>query len=173
MKKRGKSSTIGTDLKEVLVRLKSDSEALQDLILLMEGRLYKEAFFMLRDHTDAKAAVNWTFYKLWAKSDMYTEDRPSLPYVLSVIRNYCRDIWRAGSRKIKTLSLSDLPELYISPANYTEELVIDLALNKEEARIAKKICLDRRTISEIEESDSVSPDTSLKILVKLEEAISG
>jgi len=102
---------IGKQLRELLIQLKEDPEAIRRLMDLMSDRFYKEAFKSLQDHEEAEDAVNLAFFKLWNKADLYRPERPALPYVLSVIRNYCRDVWRSRQRKPKPTSLYDNQDL--------------------------------------------------------------
>jgi len=157
--------------------MKTDPEALQDLIDLMGERLHNEAYYYLKDPFEAEAAVNYAFFKLWNKAHMYTEDRPSLPYVLSVLRNYCRDVWRAHKRKPKPISLGegvndgafskDFRDVSIG---YTEDLVIELALSKEDAEVARKICLLGFTKSELK-AEGISAEKVRAVLSKLKGAL--
>lgn len=112
-----RSRTTGKELKEILLRLRQDPEAIYRLINLMGERLYKEAYKSLQDHGEAEDAVNLAYFKLWNKADQYKSEKPALPYVLSVIRNYCRDIWRSRQRKPKPSSLYDFvnPNSLVSP----------------------------------------------------------
>lgn len=171
MRQMRRASSISKKLREVLIRLKTNPEALKDLVLLIGTRLYKEAFRSLKDSMEAESATNHALYKLASRAGFYKENRPPLPYVISVLRNHCRDIWRSRRKKIRPNHIGDDTELYISPANYSEELVLYMALNKEEFRIAKKICLDRISPEELEESEGVSQETSLEILKKLKKAL--
>jgi DNA-directed RNA polymerase specialized sigma24 family protein len=165
MRPRGDPS-IGKKLREILIRLKVDPEALHDLMAMMEDRLYKEAYHRLKDPLEAEGAVNYAFFKLWDKAHMYSEVDPALPYVLSVLRNYCRDIWRSERRKPKVQSLFDNCDLHSGTTNYTEELVIDLALNKKDAGVAKKICLDRLSGRELRDA-GVSAERAREVIAKL------
>ena len=95
-------------LKPILVALKTDQSKIYDLMDLMKDRFTAEANKYLGDHHEAESAVNFVFFKLCSKAWRYTEDRPALPYAISVLRNYCRDILRKRKKTIKTVSLETL-----------------------------------------------------------------
>ncbi len=81
--------------------------ALHQLIDTMKDRLIYEARRFLKDRDEASAAVNFIFAKLWNKSHLFKEDRPATPYIISALRNLCRDILAKRKRTIKTVSMSE------------------------------------------------------------------
>lgn len=85
--------------------MKDDPSEIYALIGLMEKRFLYEALRYLGDQQEAEAACNYAIFRLWSKAKQFNEDRPALPYAISVLRNHCRDILRKRSKTIKTVSL--------------------------------------------------------------------
>jgi RNA polymerase sigma factor (sigma-70 family) len=115
-------------LKGILLEMKTGDKdtALIQLIDFMEPRLYSEALKFLRDTHEASAAVNYVWAKLWNKAHQFNDSRPAMPYVISVLRNLCRDIIRKKQNSIKTVDIDARPKL---PRNsyleHTSDFYID------------------------------------------------
>ena len=93
-------------LKKILIELKTEdidakNVVLQELIEFMQPRLYSEALRFLRDEHEAEATVNYVFAKLFFKAIQFNEERAAMPYVISVLRNMCRDILKMKFNKFK------------------------------------------------------------------------
>jgi DNA-directed RNA polymerase specialized sigma24 family protein len=72
---------------------------------LMKVRLTQEAWKFLGDRDEADGAVNFIFAKLYRRAEGYNESRPATPYVISCLRNLCRDIISKRKRTIRTVSI--------------------------------------------------------------------
>lgn len=71
----------------------------------MHTRFEREAFSYLKSKEEADEAVNSVYEKLWRKAGLFNNQRPPLPYVISVLRNHCRDVIRKKNRRIECISL--------------------------------------------------------------------
>lgn len=117
-------------LKGILLEMKTGDRdaALIELISFMEPRLYSEALKFLRDTQEAAGAVNYVWAKLWNKAHQFNDSKPAMPYVISVLRNLCRDILRKKSNSIKTVDIAERSKLprnsYLEHTNdfYLDEL---------------------------------------------------
>ena len=100
------------ELREILIRLKDgESDSLRALMVLLKERLSSEATKMLNDEHLAESATNYVFFRLWYRATFYREDKPPMPYVISVLRNHCRDILRTRAFKNRPISIEDLGDM--------------------------------------------------------------
>jgi DNA-directed RNA polymerase specialized sigma24 family protein len=165
-------SLVSKELKKILVHLKDKPDNISKLTKLMSGRLYDEAFRYLGDHHQSIEAVNHTLSRLWEKSGNYSEERPALPYVLSVLRNRCRDILRARDKKHKSVSIDSIPEPSYLTCAYSEEFLIDSDLSGWDWEVARKICLDRMSLLEIQQELNLSPEQLTRVIESIRATLS-
>lgn len=114
-------------LKGILMEMKTGDRdaALISLIEFMEPRLYSEALKFLKDKQEAEAAVNYVWAKLWNKAHQFNDSRPAMPYVISVLRNLCRDIIRKKQNSIKTVDIDKTRPSHNSYLEHTADFYLD------------------------------------------------
>jgi len=114
-------------LKNILLEMKTGDRdaALISLIEFMEDRLYSEALRFLKDKQEAEAAVNFVWAKLWNKAHQFNDTRPAMPYVISVLRNLCRDILRKKQNTIKTIDIDKTRPTHNSYLEHSAEFYLD------------------------------------------------
>lgn len=162
-----KKKTPGLDNKklgEILDRLKRrDESAIKDLESYAGSRLRSEAKDFLGDYQEGEDAVSEVLRKLWYKSEFYNKKRPALPYVISVLRNHCRDVIRKRGHRVK-LHTGDLfsrvykrlPAQGIDPSlEFTLEEMIP---NEFDSKLAKMAFIEGLSVKEIAGITGLAPE---------------
>ena len=167
------NEALNATLKEILLRLKESrvEDNLCELIDITYPLLYNEAVSFLGNRQEAQSAVNTIYSKLWAKSDLYNPKRAPYPYILSVLRNFCRDELRKRGRiKRKGVVYGlpvigyDMPTISHLVSIESIKLFLEDNLTEYYCRIAVLSHVEKKSIEEIAEIYSLSKSRVYDIL---------
>ena len=149
-------------LLSLLIELKKkDEKTLHELMELMHGRLLAEARRFFNDQLEAESITNLVFSKLWYKADKYDESRPPLPYVISVLRNYCRDCLRKKERSVQTLNVSYPPKANNSDS-FDYDGVLRDALPPDLFELVERHCINNESLKVLAKERKI-PISDIKI----------
>ena len=66
-------------------------EQFTEIYLPLSGKMYALAYNLLRQRDEARDCVQDVYAELWNIRDTIEPDKPSLPFVLTMVRNNCLD----------------------------------------------------------------------------------
>lgn len=77
-----------------------DPEALGEFFELYFDRLYNVAFRLVGDHTRAEDVLQEVFLKVHRAADQLDPERDPGPWLATLTRNACREVWRRAGRRV-------------------------------------------------------------------------
>ena len=106
------------------------TEILNRLVEQYQTPLRRMCFIMLRDEELAKDAVQDTFLKVYKNIDVFRGECSEKTWLMQIAVNTCRDVKRsAWFRHLdRRITLEDLPEPSVQPAESAVELTMDILL---------------------------------------------
>ena len=78
-------------------------------IIAMQGTLYRVTCAMLRDHADREDAVQSAIEKAWRKRDSLRDDSRLESWMVRILINECRALYRHQKREMPVETLPDGP----------------------------------------------------------------
>ena len=76
-----------------------DAEALGEFFELYFDRLYGVAYRLVGDHARAEDVLQEVFFKVHRAADQLDPERDPGPWLATLTRNACREIWRRAGRR--------------------------------------------------------------------------
>lgn len=90
---------------------KGDPQAFAHLVETYQRPVYNMCYRMLNNAEDAEDAAQETFLRAYKSIKRYDKNRPFATWLLSIAAHYCID--KIRKRRMKIVSMEDLPHLYI------------------------------------------------------------
>jgi RNA polymerase sigma-70 factor (ECF subfamily) len=78
-----------------------DPEALGEFFELYFDRLYNVAYRLLGDRAQAEDVMQETFFKVQRAADQLDPERDPGPWLATLTRNACREMWRRAGRRVE------------------------------------------------------------------------
>jgi RNA polymerase sigma factor (sigma-70 family) len=86
---------------ELLRRCRTgDTRAYEPIVRSYEGDALRIAVALLDDEDDARDAVQDAFVRAFGAMDRFDAERPFLPWLLTILRNRCRDLLRSRRGRV-------------------------------------------------------------------------
>ena len=79
---------------------RQDPEALGEFFELYFDRLYNVAYRLVGDHTRAEDVLQEIFFKVHRAADQLDPERDPGPWLATLTRNACREMWRRTGRRV-------------------------------------------------------------------------
>lgn len=109
------------------------SEEFKNIVIPLSKKLYKFAFYLLKDKEDAQDAIQEIYAKLWSTKEKLEEYNSIEAFAMRMTKNKCTDILRERTRKYAPdIEGIDIP----IEEDKTEEVHQE---NKEKAEFIKKL----------------------------------
>lgn len=87
--------------------------------------VYRLCFLMLKNTQDAEDATQSVFLKVMEKQPVFTDEDHTRAWLLTVTRNYCRDVMRSFWHRKRT-DMEQLPEQVAEPFDRQESLLFEI-----------------------------------------------
>lgn len=97
-------------------------EQFTQIYLPFSGKMYALAYNLLRNRDEARDCVQDVYAELWNKRDTIEQDKPPLPFILTMVRNNCLD-------RLKVRCAVPNDELLETLLDHNTENQIDAASN--------------------------------------------
>ena len=125
--------------KELVSRLRAgDEQAFDQIVSAYTPPLYRVVRRIASDQDEAEAILQETFLRFWKALPWYDEERPLLPYLVTIAVNRGRDVWRR-SRLVDFTGLGsaaeDIPGFEPTPESQVEQAEQLQALAEAVARL--------------------------------------
>lgn len=112
--------------------------------------VYRLSLLLLKNTQDAEDAVQTIFLKVMEKQPVFTDEQHTRAWLLTVTRNYCRDVQRSFWNKKRT-HLEQLPEQAVTPFDKQESLLFEIfqTLPKKQREVVYLYYFEDYSIKEI------------------------
>lgn len=87
--------------------------------------VYRLSLLLLKNTQDAEDAAQTIFLKVMEKQPVFTDEQHTRAWLLTVTRNYCRDVQRSFWNKKRT-DMEHLPEQTVTPFDKQESLLFEI-----------------------------------------------
>lgn len=87
--------------------------------------VYRLSLLLLKNTQDAEDATQSIFLKVMEKQPVFTDEDHTRAWLLTVTRNYCRDVMRSFWHKKRT-DMEQLPEQSVEPFDKQESLLFEI-----------------------------------------------
>ena len=112
--------------------------------------VYRLSLLLLKNTQDAEDATQTIFLKVMEKQPVFADEDHTRAWLLTVTRNYCRDVQRSFWHKKRT-DMEQLPEQVVEPFDRQESLLFEIfqALPKKQREVVYLYYFEDYSIKEI------------------------
>ncbi|MCI5826903.1 MAG: sigma-70 family RNA polymerase sigma factor [Lachnospiraceae bacterium] len=112
--------------------------------------VYRLSLLLLKNTQDAEDAAQTIFLKVMEKQPVFADEEHTRAWLLTVTRNYCRDVQRSFWHKKRT-DMEDLPEQTVEPFDRQESLLFEIfqTLPKKQREVVYLYYFEEYSIKEI------------------------